>query len=127
MKAYRVENQEKMHGIWRDFDGNVSPVFSMLTEGKCRNMPMEDSDYYSYDGKKWFSACDTKEKLRAWFSDKDIAELVELGYYVYEFEIKACRVVSEYEICFTRDNIVSQVVIDPRVVFADYIDKDVRR
>jgi len=116
MKAYRVENQEKGHGIWRDFDGTINPVFSKLTQGKCKDMPMEDSDFYRQDGKQWFSATDTPEKLKAWFSALDVAEMERLGYKVYEFEISHCRAVSEYEICFTRDCIISQREIDPRLI-----------
>lgn len=122
MKAYRVENQLSKHGIWRDFDGNVNPVFSQLTEGKCRNMPMEDNDFYRYEGKQWFSATDTPEKLKAWFSALDVIEMIKIGYLIYEFEITSCRTVSEYEVCFTRDSIISQKVIDPHIVYGQEYD-----
>lgn len=127
MKAYRVENQEKGHGIWRDFDGTVNPVFSKLTQGKCKDMPMEDSDFYRQDGKQWFSATDTPEKLKAWFSALDVAEMEKLGYKVYEFEISHCRAVSEYEICFTRDCIISQREIDPRSIYGVEYDRAVHK
>ena len=79
MKAYRVENQDKGNGIWRNFDGSINPVFKHLSQGKCKDMPMPDSDFYRHDGKKWFAATDTKEKLRAWFSELDIIEMQKLG------------------------------------------------
>ena len=123
MKAYRVEDQERGHGIWRDFDGTVNPVFSQLTQGKCKDMPMEDSDFYRYDGKQWFSATDTPEKLKAWFSALDVIEMQDLGYSVFEFDISSCRVVSEYEICFTRDSILSQKKIDPRSIYGEEYEK----
>ena len=117
MKAYRVENQEQKHGIWRDFDGNENPVFSKLTQGKCKDMPMRDSDFYREGGKKWFSATDSAEKLKAWFSKMDVFELEKLGYRIYEYEITSCRIVSEFEIVFTRESIVNQRVIDPSVIY----------
>lgn len=123
MKAYRVEDQRRGHGIWRDFDGKVNPVFSKLTQGKCKDMPMEDSEFYRHDGKQWFSATDTSEKLKAWFSVLDVVEMLDLGYSVFEFEISSCRVVSEYEICFTRDCIISQKEIDPRDIYGAEYEK----
>lgn len=108
VKAYRVENQVEQHGIWRDFDGTINPVFKHLSQGKCKDMPMEDSDFYRADGFQWFSATDTPEKLKAWFSALDVIEMERMGYKVYEFEISEYRVVSEYEIVFTRECVVSQ-------------------
>ena len=119
MKAYRVENQTEQHGIWRDFDGSINPVFSKLTQGKCKDMPMEDNDFYRYGGKQWFSATDTPEKLKAWFSVLDVIEMLKMGYSIFEFEIESCRVVSEYEICFTRDTIISQKIIDPYSIYGE--------
>lgn len=112
MKAYRVENQAAEHGIWRNFDGSLNPVFSKLSDGLAKNIPMPDSDFYRYGGKQWFSATDTPEKLTAWFSKQDVLEMLAMGYEVLEFEITECRTVSEYEIVFTRDRIESQRVID---------------
>lgn len=112
MKAYRVENQSRGHGIWRNFDGSLNPVFEKLSDGLAKNLPMPDSDFYRYGGKQWFSATDTPEKLTAWFSRQDVIEMLAMGYQVWEFDITNCRVVSEYEIVFTRDSIVSQRVID---------------
>jgi hypothetical protein len=119
MKAYRVENQQKGHGIWRDFDGTVNPVFKHLTQGKCKDMPMEDSDFYRAEGKQWFSATDTPEKLKAWFSALDVKEMLELGYEIFEFDITNCRKVSEYEICFTRDSVMSQRIINPSEIYEE--------
>lgn len=127
MKAYRVEDQTKGHGIWRDFDGTVNPVFSKLTHGKCKDMPMDDSDFYRYNGKQWFSATDTPEKLKAWFSALDVMEMRDMGYSIFEFEIISCRVVSEYEICFTRDCIISQKQIDPRDIYGEEYERALER
>lgn len=119
MKAYRVENQLEEHGIWRNFDGTINPVFRHLTQGKCKDMPMEDSDFYRYKGKQWFSATDSPEKLKVWFSALDVAEMLEMGYQIFEYEIESCRVVSEYEICFTRDSILDSKILNPTKIYGD--------
>ena len=118
-KVYRVEDPIGRHGLWRDFDGTLNPVFGMLTVGKCRDMPMEDSDFYRADGKMWFSATDTPEKLREWFDALDIWQLRSLGYQVFEFEVKETRTVSEYEVVFTRDAIVSFREINPATIWEE--------
>lgn len=120
MKVYRVENPRTQEGLWRRFDGTVSPIFSSLTVGKCRNMPMEDSDFYRFGGKQWFAATDTKEKLKAWFDVLDVIELEKLGFGVYEFDVESTRTVSEYEVVFTRDTINSAHKIDPAEIWEEY-------
>ena len=118
-KVYRVEDPIGRHGLWRDFDGTLNPVFGRLTVGKCRDMPMEDSDFYRADGKMWFAATDTPEKLREWFDALDIWQLRSLGYRVFEFEVKETRTVSEYEVVFTRDAIVSFREINPATIWEE--------
>lgn len=121
MKAYRVEDQNKRLGIWRDFAGNISPVFSKLSDGLARNLAMPDEDFYRQDGKQWFAATDTPEKLRAWFSARDVYELISMGYKVIEFEISNFRPKSEYEIVFCREDVISQRVIDPAGIWFDIV------
>lgn len=117
--GYRVEDQVKKHGLWRNFDGSWNPVFDQLSEGLSRSLPMEDSDLYRHDGKQWFSAAPTKETLKHWFSLNDVLELLALGYRVYEFELRDVKSISEFEIIFTRENIVSQKEIDYTEVWYD--------
>lgn len=121
LKAYRIEDPIEGHGLWRDFDGSENPVFGKLTVGKCKDMPMEDSDFYRYDGKQWFSATDEPWKMRAWFDVVDVVELERLGYRLFEFEISNCRIVSNFEIVFTRDSILSVTEIDPSGIWDDYV------
>lgn len=116
-KVYRVEDPVGQHGIWRDFDGNLNPVFNKLSHGKCRDMPMEDSDFYREEGKRWFSATDTPEKLREWFSGQDVKEMLELGYHVIEFEVTELRPVSEYEVVFTRESIRGTRLMKPEDIW----------
>ena len=120
MKAYRVEDPINEHGLWRDFDGKINPVFSKLSIGKCKDMPMEDNDFYRFNGKQWFSATDKPEKLIAWFDVMDVIEMERLGYNVFEFEIFECRKVSDFEICFTRDSVLSKRQIEPSKIWKDY-------
>lgn len=106
--GYRVEDQSEKHGLCRNFDGTWNPVFDQLSEGLSRNLPMGDSALYREDGKQWFSAAPSKETLKHWFSVSDVLELQKLGYKVYEFELINIKEVSDFEIIFTRDNIVQQ-------------------
>ena len=117
--VYRVENPVDEHGIWRNFDGSPCDLFSKLTIGECKDMPMEDNDFYLFNGKRWFSATDTPEKLKAWFDVLDIVEMRKLGYRVYRFTVSNIRTVSEYEVAFTRDSIVEKVAIDPSEIWED--------
>lgn len=119
IKVYRVEDPKEGHGLWRDFNGDFNPVFNKLTKGKCKDMPMEDSDFYREDGKMWFSATDTPEKLTAWFSALDVVELEKLGYNVYEFEVEEWRPVNEYEVVFTRESIKWVKAIDPVEIWGE--------
>lgn len=122
MKVYRVEDPRREHGIWRNFNGTVNPVFKYLSDGKCKDIPMEDSDFYREGGKNWFSATDTPEKLKAWFSTQDVIEMEAMGYSVIEFEVTNVREVSEFEVVFTRDSILKWDYIDPYSIWEDYLD-----
>ena len=122
MKAYRVEDPVLQHGLWRNFDGTVNSVFSKLTVGKCKDMPMDDSEFYRSDGKQWFSATDDPDKLKAWFDVLDVVEMERLGYGVYEFDVASSKMVSPFEIVFTRDSINSVRTINPESIWSDYGD-----
>lgn len=117
--GYRVEDQVGKHGLWRNFDGTWNPVFDQLSESLSRSLPMEDSDLYRQDNKKWFSAAPSKETLKHWFSLNDVLELSKLGYRIYEFELQNTKTVSDFEIIFTRDNIVSQTEINYKEIWYD--------
>lgn len=112
MLGYRVENVEGQNGLWRNFDGTWNPVFGKLSDGQARSMPMEDNDLYRHGGKQWFSAAPSKETLKHWFSLQDVIELEGYGYRVYEFELGHTEHVSDFELIFTRDNILRQTEIN---------------
>lgn len=122
--GYRVENQIEKHGLWRNFDGTWNPVFDKLSEGLSRDLPMEDSDVYRQQGKAWFSAAPSKETLKHWFSMNDVLELSKLGYKVYEFELDNTKQISDFEIIFTRDNIITQNEINYKEIWHDCVGKE---
>jgi len=118
-KMYRVENQKTLQGLWRNFDGTVSPVFSNLTQGNCRNMPMDDSDFYREEGKQWFACCRRPELLKSWFTPLDIVELESLGYGLYCFTVSRYRDISEYESVFTREDIIDCWSLEPSSIWGE--------
>ena len=107
--GYRVEDQAEKHGLWRNFDGTWNPVFDQLSEGLSRNLPMEDSELYREGGKQWFSAAPSKETLKYWFSLTD----------VLEFQLVGTKQISDFEIVFTRGNIVEQREINYKEIWND--------
>ena len=111
IKVYRVENEDEQKGLWRKFDGTWEPLFNMLTDGLCRNLPMEDNDLYRAEGKKWFASAPSRETLRKWFSKRDLEELTAAGFTISEFEVTNYKKVSEFEYIFTRDSIINRTYL----------------
>jgi hypothetical protein len=111
IKVYRVENEDKQKGLWRKFDGTWEPLFDMLTDGLCRDLPMEDSDLYRADGKQWFASAPSRETLQKWFSKRDLEELTAAGFTISEFEVTNYKKVSEFEYIFTRDSIINRAYL----------------
>lgn len=121
MKVYRVEDQKNRLGIWRDFYGNISPVFSKLSDGLARNLEMPDEGFYRFENSRWFAATDTPQKLRAWFSAMDVFELVRMGYKVVEFEVGKIRNKSEYEVVFRREDVLHQRIVKPQEIWPEIV------
>ena len=111
IKVYRVENEPEQKGLWRRFDGTWDPLFDMLTDGQCKDMPMDDSDLYRTNGKRWFASAPSSDTLQKWFSKRDLEELTDAGFTINEFEINEWKVVSEFEYIFPRDAIVKTRVL----------------
>ena len=112
MKVYRVENEAEQKGLWRKFDGTYEPLFDMLTDGQCRDLPMDDSPIYREGGKQWFASAPSKETLQKWFSKRDLEELVAKGFTISEFEVVGYKKVSDFEYIFTRDNIINRTYLE---------------
>ena len=111
IKVYRVENEKEQKGLWRKFDGTWEPLFDMLTDGQCKDMPMEDNPIYREGGKQWFASAPSKETLQKWFSKRDLEELTANGFTISEFEVVGHKKVSDFEYIFTRDNIISRTYL----------------
>lgn len=119
MKVYRVENEAEQKGLWRKFDGTYEPLFDMLTDGQCRDLPMEDSPVYREGDKKWFASAPSKETLQKWFSKKDLEELVANGFTISEFEVVGYKKVSDFEYIFTRDNIINRNYLEVSDIYPE--------
>lgn len=111
IKVYRVENEKEQKGLWRKFDGTWEPLFDMLTDGQCKDMPMDDDPIYREGGKQWFASAPSKETLQKWFSKRDLEELTAKGFTISEFEVIGHKKISEFEYIFTRDNIVNRTYL----------------
>ena len=111
IRVCRVENEAEQKGLWRKFDGTWEPLFNMLTDGQCKDLPMEDDPIYREGGKRWFASAPSRETLRKWFSKRDLEELTAKGFTISEFEVSGCKKVSDFEYIFTRDNIVSRAYL----------------
>lgn len=111
IKVYRVENEKEQKGLWRKFDGTWEPLFDMLTDGQCKDMPMEDNPIYREGGKQWFASAPSKETLQKWFSKRDLEELTAKGFTISEFEVVGHKKVSDFEYIFTRDNIINRAYL----------------
>lgn len=61
----------------------------------------------------------SKETLKHWFSLTDVLELQKLGYKIYEFQLVGTKQISDFEIIFTRDNIVQQREINYKEIWND--------
>ena len=122
MKVYRVENEAEQKGLWRKFDGTWQPLFDMLTDGKCKDMPMEDNPIYREGGKRWFASAPSKEALQKWFSKRDLEELVSKGFTISEFEVVGYKKVSDFEYIFTRDNIINRNYLEVSDIYSEQKD-----
>lgn len=122
MKVYRVENEAEQKGLWRKFDGTYEPLFDMLTDGQCRDLPMEDSPVYREGGKRWFASAPSKETLQKWFSKRDLEELVANGFTISEFEVVGYKKVSDFEYIFTRDNILNRNYLEVSDIYPEQKD-----
>ena len=116
-KLYRIDNLDTKMGIWRNFDGEFSPIFSQLTVGKCRNLPMEDNPIYRARGKRWFASAPTKYALTAWFCKQDILELMDMGFEIREYEATQYKTVSPLETIFTMESVKHTRIVDINDIF----------
>lgn len=119
IKVYRVENESEQKGLWRRFDGTWDPLFDMLTDGQCKDMPMDDSPLYREGGKRWFASAPSRTTLRKWFSRRDLEELTASGFTINEIEVEEWKIVSEFEYIFPREAIVGKKFLTVDDIYND--------
>lgn len=100
-----------MHGMWYTNDGELNPYIDNLTEGISAHLPMDHHERYGQDNKRWYSGCQDLEQLKHWFSHRDILELNEAGYKLYEFHATQYQN-EQYQTIFTRESIITQTEIN---------------
>lgn len=99
MKLFRIQHKDQQKGMWRGLvDGK--PIVEHLSDKKLANMPMPEHPRYSKDGKVWKSAVNSKEPMFAWFTKRDIEEMVALGMMIISFECEDCYMVELQEVLF---------------------------
>lgn len=107
MIIYRIENPVTNHGMWYREDGTYDPFIKTLTEGISSHLPMEYCERYGKNGRRWYSGCKDLEQLKTWFSNKDVEELLEGGYRLYEFECEEYTV-EDNQVLFTREGVLNK-------------------
>lgn len=105
MKLFRIEHTESQKGMWNTFSAENKPLVTYLSNRVVAELPMPHDDRYGLYGRRWYSAADSLEMLDYWFKEKDINELISLGFEVFEIEA------SEYErfnqeMIFTKESVI---------------------
>lgn len=108
---FRVENPTSLIGLWYNDDGKMTNFIKTLDNAKCRDLPMEFDPEFRKDG-NWVSGCDSLETMQDWFYAQDVADLSEVGYGLYEFEVPDYRTYAGHAI-FLREQATS---IKPRSI-----------
>ncbi len=111
MFLYRVENPNTYQGLWYDKDGNFNPFIKTLTDAKCKDLPMEFDDQFKVGGLAWISACDNMPDMKNWFHHRDVVEMAQAGYGLYQFRVSDYRQVNGHAV-FTRSQVLESNLID---------------
>ena len=96
-RLYRIENPLTMQGMWYSGEGLYTGLITRFGDALCQDVPMDFDPQFKIGG-DWFSACDTVEGLRAWFSKNDISRLQSMGYGLYEFRPDHTRTVNGHAV-----------------------------
>lgn len=113
--VYRVDNLDERRGIWRTWDAVWNPVFdTVLPDGLCKDLPMEDSETYRGG---WFASCEDIDTLFKWVSPRDLSVLQRNGWVVTVWMAgeSDIRRLNEYETIFLKKN----SVMAGKVMFTD--------
>ena len=106
MKLYRIQHKDSNLGMWNTKCDQGNPLVTYLSNKVMAEMPMPHNDRYGLHGRRWYSAANSLEQLDFWFNAKDIAELIDLGFEVFEIEADEYAV-HDKEMIFTKESVTS--------------------
>lgn len=109
---YRIENPKTKCGMWYNERGEYEPFINTLTEGISKSLPMPFDSKFREDNIKWFSGCESLVQLGEWFSEKDIEELMESGYRLYELNVSQYKA-EQFQVLYTREGIITKTEYEP--------------
>lgn len=114
---YRVEGPGQ--GIWRNDDRTPNEIYKKLS---CKNMPMDDSEFYSEGGREWVSSCCNMETLRNWFGEPDGVVFKTNGYKLFKYTVPEhlVRDANPYEKVFCKEDAISRVVVDSKMLYSTW-------
>lgn len=112
MILYRIQNKETKDGMWYNSDGTYNGIIKELSDGLSADAPMPEDQYRNKNNKQWISSVPLLNYLFEWFSMKDIIELKERGYGLYEIKCSDYRKISKTEYIFRREDIIYEEELD---------------
>lgn len=108
---YRIEDPNTMNGMWYSQDGSFQPtIHELCPNSVAKDFPMGYCADHKKEGKKWYSAGKSKENMHFWFSKEDALNLLNNGFYLFEFTVNEWFE-KEHEILFTREGVVSKSIL----------------
>ena len=109
MNILRIEHHDSKLGMWST---NVEglPALEHLSDPRLASMEMPFSENYKKDSKDWVTAVRSREELLGWFTKKDIAELIALGFRVLELEVSEASL-EDNQVLFPTDARIQEIDI----------------
>lgn len=116
MNILRIEHRDSKLGMWStDIEGQ--PALAHLSDPRLAGMDMPFSENYKKDSKDWVTAVRSREELLGWFTEKDIAELIALGFRVLELEVSEASL-EDNQVLFPTDARIQEVDITHEFIIA---------
>lgn len=102
-------------------DIDSEPALAHLSDTRLLEMDMPYSANFKKDGRDWKTAVRSREQLLEWFSERDVCELLEIGFRVYELEVtEVC--IEDNQVLFPVDAIIARVDISHEFVSMERMD-----
>lgn len=84
MKFYRVSNTDTGQGLWYNYNGQFTGlIHDKFKFCKVNELKMD----FDPELVGWLSATKTMEELYNWFSEGEIKQLQDHGWYIHEYEV----------------------------------------